>query len=608
MNFLNSFEEFDNTVQKQPTQYAGILGLPIDGAKIVDVVSRVGFVYVRLRDNLSEVVQVYNDKVSPVYDLPVIIQRNGNKWVVVGRDLNRYDNWGTSAPFLPAHGSQHSFDRDRGTGADPVWVFPDQMMPLLVYPSGTSGAGMLMIAPYMLQRDSDFAYVGNTGTHNLLIYKPTNANAIVGLVGLNTITGNPVVLIASGTPMPGASTGSSVVAQYAPYPPSDVEPLYLFRLVSGTTSLTWRNLYNARQFIGGGSSTGSSGGASLAFQDEGTPLGTPSTVNFVGSPVSVTVSGTVARVFITGSSGGVVPSFITGSVPYAGTDGVLKESNPNLAYDETFKTLWLRGGNRNLPLLTNDQIALAILPTGTNTTVTAAMLAYGTGTLGSPSAAWNGYRSRGTLLAPTPVQAGDALMSVIGAGYDGASWINGTRIRLYADGAWVTGAYTPSRMDFEVTPSGSTSRRTQFQVYGNAVEIPTGSTYNVGGTPHVHPNYVEGSAPQSFVPSGTPISNVDAVNTGSLTWALTNGLVYFNGSIVVDPTANTTLTEFRINLPYPSNFFSQGNAYGSCYRASNATEIGIIVADTANDALIFRFTSATAVAHAIGFGGWYSVL
>lgn len=441
-NIRSAFSDFNDSVSKAPIRYSGLLGLSIGGSKIVNIPTRGGYVYVRLRDNLSEVVQAFNDKVSPVYDFPVLIERKGNRWYVIGRDDERYESWGTQAPFLPRHGDQHSFNRDGNGGGDPVLVYPDQFMPLLVYPSGTAGAGMLMVAPYILQRENDFEYVGNTGTQNLLVYKPTNANAIIGLVGMDKVTGNPTVLIASGTPMPGTSTGSAIVASYAPYPPSNVEPLYLFRLVSGTTEVNWSNLYNARQFIGGSTSTG--------------------------------------------TSGGTLPTFVTGSIPYAGSNGELKESNPNLAFDETYKTLWLRGGNRNLPLLTNDQIALAVLPTGTNTTVTAAMLAFGTGTLGSPSAAWNGYRSRGTLLAPTPVQANDAMMSIIGAGYDGSSWINSTRIRLYADGGWITGAYTPSRMDFEVTPSGSTTRRAQFQIYGNAVEIPTGSTYNRGGVPIVH--------------------------------------------------------------------------------------------------------------------------
>lgn len=484
MNFQDSFKTFDETLQKNTVQYSGLLGLPIDGARAVNVPSRSGFVYVRLRDNLSEVVQVYNDKVSPIYDFPVIIQRQGNRWVVVGKDTGRYETFGTSAPFLPAHGSQHSFDRDRGVGGDTVLVFPDQFMPLLVYPSGTSGASMLMVAPYMLQRTDDFVYVGNTGTQNLLVYKPTNSNAIIGLVGLDKVTGNPTVLIASGTPMPGTITGSATVADYAPYPPSNVEPLYLFRLVSGTTEVNWSNLYNARQFIGGSTYTGSSGGTSLAFQDEGVPLGTPSTVNFVGSPVSVTVSGTVARVFITGSSGGGVPTFITGSVPYSGSDGVLKENNHELRFQEDTKTLFL--GQKPSANIQYGDFRVFAISTGTNSVVAFGGLVAGTGTSGSPSTAYNGYRSRGTFDAPSPVQGGDALLSIVGNGFDGNDWRNATRIRLYANGDWVTGAYTPSRMDFEVTPSGSTTRRTQFQIYGNAVEIPTGSTYNRGGVPIVH--------------------------------------------------------------------------------------------------------------------------
>lgn len=56
----------------------------------------------------------------------------------------------------------------------------------------------------------------------------------------------------------------------------------------------WVWLHNA----GGG------GGSSINAQDEGVPLGVVTTFNFVGAPVDVSVSGTVARVFITGSSGG----------------------------------------------------------------------------------------------------------------------------------------------------------------------------------------------------------------------------------------------------------------------------------------------------------------
>ena len=48
--------------------------------------------------------------------------------------------------------------------------------------------------------------------------------------------------------------------------------------------------------------------ALLYVQDEGIPIGTPTTLNFVGNNMDVSISGTVARVFVTGSSDSIVGS------------------------------------------------------------------------------------------------------------------------------------------------------------------------------------------------------------------------------------------------------------------------------------------------------------
>lgn len=503
MGLYKSFSEYDSEIQKATIQYSGLLGLTIGGSKVVNLPSRAGYVYVRLRDNQSEVIQAYNDKVSPVYDFPVLVQRLGNRWIVAGKDTQRYETFGTSAPFLPQHGSQHSFNRDLGTGGDTVWVYPDQFMPLLVYPSGTSGAGNLMVAPYLLKRSSDFVYVGNTGTSNLLIYKPTNNQAILGLVCMNTDTGNPEILIASGTPASATQTGTAYIANYLPYPSSNQEPLYAFRLVSGTSKLTWDNLYNARQFYGGGSTiTGSSSGgiSGIVVQDEGVVQGTGTVLNFVGANIDVSVSGTVARVFVTGSSGGGVPSFITGSIPFAGTDGILKEDNSHLVWEETLRGLRI-GLNARTPNLFNaaDIFPIGLVANNQNEAFTVGGLVFGTGSSGSPSFGFNGYRSRGTLQLPTPVKAGDALMTIVGSGFDGVNYNNNARMRIYATSDFVTGTFTPTRFDFDVTPSGSATRRTQFQVHGDSVNIPTGSTYNIGGIPHTH----NGWTPTSVQPTRT---------------------------------------------------------------------------------------------------------
>ncbi len=488
MNLSQQFSKYDKTLEKQVPTYSGLLGLTISGNRQVNIENRAGFVYVRLRDNLSEVVQAMNTEVSPVYDFPVLIQRKGNRWIVVGRDDQRYETWGTNAPFLPAHGDQHSFNRDGGGGGDPVFVYPDQFMPLLVYPSGTYGAGNLLIAPYLLQRTSDYVYVGNTGTGNLLIYKPTTADAIIGLVYLNKTTGNPGVLIVSGTPISATITGTAGITPYIPFVSSDQEPLYAFRLVSGTTALGWSNLYNARQLVGRGSSaTGSSGGgvSGITVWDEGVPQGTGTVLNFVGANVDVSVSGTVARVFVTGSAGSSLPSFITGSIPFSGADGILTENNPYLRWENTLRGL--RIGQNFSQFEFADIAPIAVVANNENESAGFYGYMYGTGTLGSPSFFLNGYRSRGTFLSPTPVKAGDALLTLLGRGYEGGgSWPTAARVRLYADNDFVTGSVRGSRIDLDVIPSGSATIRTQLSIYGDSVNQPTGSTYNIGGIPHTH--------------------------------------------------------------------------------------------------------------------------
>jgi len=96
---------------------SGELGIQIGGQKTVEVSGRDGFVWVRLRGSQSELIQAYNASVSPIYGLPVLVIRQGNKYAIYGRDIERYDNWGTSA-YLPKHGTQHSFAPELGMGGD----------------------------------------------------------------------------------------------------------------------------------------------------------------------------------------------------------------------------------------------------------------------------------------------------------------------------------------------------------------------------------------------------------------------------------------------------------------------------------------------------------
>lgn len=482
-NLKQQFSKYNESINQTIPQYSALLGKT---RNIVEHPTRNGYCYARMADNLNELIVVFNDKVSQVYNMPVLIERKGNGWRVTGRDVERYNDWGSSAPFLPKHASQHEFNRDAGTGGDAVFIYPDQFMPLLVYPSGTAGASNLMVAPYLLQRTSDFIYVGNTGTGNLLIYKPTTNQGIMGLVYLDTITGNPGILINSGTPFAGSITGTAALTPYFPYPTNDTqEPLYFFRLVSGTSALRWENLYNARQIVGGSGATGTSGGTSVHNDLTGIQGGQAGEYYHLSTDQIIgLVSGTSTALHSHSGTSSSLPSFITGSIPFGGINGILTEDNVRLSWQTGTSSLWL---GENPPSVikigTVQQVITAPTP---NNTSTSAIVVYGTGTSGSPSATLAGYRSRGTLEVPTVVQNGDALQSIIGAAYNGAAWKNATRIRSYADGDWVAGVHEPSRLEFEITPSGSVTRRIGATLYGSSFNIPTGTTYNIGGVPHSH--------------------------------------------------------------------------------------------------------------------------
>jgi hypothetical protein len=74
----------------------------------------------------------------------------------------------------------------------------------------------------------------------------------------------------------------------------------------------------------------------------------------------------------------------------------------------------------------------------------------------------------------------------VGGGFDGATWQNSTRIRSYADQNFITGTALASRIDFEVTPSGSATRSVIAELRGDGLNLKNTGTYNVDGVPHTH--------------------------------------------------------------------------------------------------------------------------
>lgn len=321
-DLLRALEEQKQQTKQEVPEITGMLGIPLGGQRRVEVPNRNRYVYVRLRSNQNEVIQAFNDKVAPSYNLPVVLERDGNRYTVVKQDSKRYDNnHNSTSPFLPRHGNTHSFDTESGGGGDVVWVYPRQFMPSLVLPSGSSGADNVIAASYMLRKnDGSWRHVGNTGTASFTPYKPSSpTGAVMGLVYLDESSGNPYFLINSGSVFSASLTGTSQVAPFIPSVPSPSTqiPLAAIRLVTGTSVLSWDNIYDVRQFIhtvptgssGGGASTGTNYD-DIYFRLDATndPITGPTDIIFTGDPGSWGI-----RVFTTQASPMQFTHAITGS-------------------------------------------------------------------------------------------------------------------------------------------------------------------------------------------------------------------------------------------------------------------------------------------------------
>jgi hypothetical protein len=264
-----AIQDINITKTTKPQLIPGILGLTFGGQKQVEVPNHPGYVFVRVTNNQSEVIRAYNDQVSLVYGLPVLLQRDDRdrtRYRVAGRDIAKYQEWGSS-PYLPRHGNSHSFVN--GGGGDIVWVYGPQFMPALVTPSGSVGGNGVVMYPYSWEYGGAWHYLGPTGTSSLLGYNPTDpTKAKMVLLALNLSTEQ--LSFIAGSEFDITITGShDVITNYLPMTSSsDQIPLAGIRLVSGTSVISWANIYDVRPFftgIGSGGS-GSSGGAS-AFTD-----------------------------------------------------------------------------------------------------------------------------------------------------------------------------------------------------------------------------------------------------------------------------------------------------------------------------------------------------
>jgi hypothetical protein len=162
--------------QDRIEELPGLVGITINGIEVVNVPNRDSWIYVRVRNNLSEPLQVYNDAVNPVYGLAIkIIRETGDSFYrVKGRNVKVYETWGgLPTAGYPVHASSHEANPS-DPGNDIVHVYKPQIYPLALSPmhTGTSVEGKIRSDFYV--HDDELHYWPGSGTVDLTAAKPTS--------------------------------------------------------------------------------------------------------------------------------------------------------------------------------------------------------------------------------------------------------------------------------------------------------------------------------------------------------------------------------------------------------------------------------------------------
>lgn len=288
----------------KPKLVPAMVGAYFNGQKTIKVSGREDFIWARIRGKTSEVVQVFNDIIQPFWDLPILVYRDPNYpdiWKVYGRDISRYEDWG-GVSYIPSHGSQHAFAHGDNVGADVVWVFKRQFVPMLLRPGATATMSVYGEADFYYF-DGSYTWFPGTGTEDLTSYKPTGGhNAKYATIYIEPSTNNLLVL-----------EGPEFDAIWPPDDPGDMIavpsphvgiPLGAVLLMTGTNQIGWGELYDLRNIVSALPITGGFTEDDIVWPydnigvyhlDDGTPLGTGTWIDW-GAYSDVSLSGTVLRV------------------------------------------------------------------------------------------------------------------------------------------------------------------------------------------------------------------------------------------------------------------------------------------------------------------------
>jgi hypothetical protein len=192
---LRAVRDFKQQFQEARKIHRGVLG-HTDGST-VRVVERPDFVYVRIKALGGALWKVLNDKVSDIWNLPVLIEKVpvGDIWQVIDVDksalLNVGSGWDGGA-YLGPHAWTHEWP-DKIPGPDAVDVYPRAIVPLRTYTRSYDGL-YVTVLPYSYTYDGVYKEFLGT-TMDISTYQPVSGKARYVMTYVdprdNTLYGHP---------------------------------------------------------------------------------------------------------------------------------------------------------------------------------------------------------------------------------------------------------------------------------------------------------------------------------------------------------------------------------------------------------------------------------
>jgi hypothetical protein len=236
----------------------GLLGAYIGAVWMVSVPGRPSFVYVRVHGNNSEVIEAFNDTVSPILNLAVVLTRDEltpNYYRILRRDVAKYQDWYT--PQIGYHATQHEFGGTGSMGADIVWIQKQQFVPLEVRPMSVSGSTyQCFVDADYYQWNAGYQFFSGGATPDLAFLRP--GGQLQGLfLGVYMNGNTDSLMYITGTQF-SVSPWPDNYRSYIPAVPTSVGiPLAGILLTHEMTGINWSQICDIRPILGNGGITGS---------------------------------------------------------------------------------------------------------------------------------------------------------------------------------------------------------------------------------------------------------------------------------------------------------------------------------------------------------------